>query len=360
MKKFLIVVGIIFVVAIILLFGWLYYKNSFYNTELVKVTKTKFSGGTFDYNLETKNRTNSDIELTITELVFPKGEKNRSIYFYYDESYPFLGTSPGNSFGVYNHLLAELQQKHIAAEVKIVDSSQLPAVMAQPDSVVIMSSGVLPDTIYSKNTNLVSPWLKSGGILVWAGDGLGYYFGTKNGAITSDTGPNSIGWSGQRALLGANYLEGDYIPRSEDSVGTLPTFLASALGTRSKFTQTGAFVSALALGDSLDLGYNYNFPSTTRTSLSSVKVGQGAVYLFGSVVLNREADIAWDISQLIVSDIADADPHEITSRKITLKSGDSTQTTQQVNVADAQSVRVIAFTTNPIEIYFYSQVFSHD
>lgn len=271
-----------------------------------------------------------------------------------------IGTAVGDVLGVQSHLLAEFQQKNVMVDVKMIHSSQLPDILDDPDSVVIMTTGVLPDTVYSKATDMVSPWLKSGGTLIWAGDGFGYYYGTKGGKITSADSPTTIGWSGQRELLGQNYLEGSYIPKVEDSLGDSPSFLANALGIRSRLTQTGAFVSALISGQSLDLGYNYSFETESRTSLSAIKVERGVVYLFGGMLLNRETDVAWDISQLLISNIVDADTAKITSRKVVLQSGSSNQSTQKLTIADDKNIRVIVFIPGLTERYFYSQEFNHD
>lgn len=353
MKAFLITIVILLLAA----GGWYYYQQT-----LVKPTspiiQSSFSGGYLKYTIDTKKILKGQGELEVVEVPTQRGFLDRKIYFYFDTDYPILGSSTNSVLGVYNHMLSEFQLKNLDGDINIVNSSQLKDVLNDKSGILVMASGVLPDTIFSSEKNLLTPWLKTGGTLIWVGDGLGYYYGVSGAKIESVDTPYKIGWSGQKEILGDNYLDGDYVPDVSGSFGDTPSNLAKALGIKSKYTQTGAFISALAKHGGSDLGYAYNFKESSRTSLARIKIGTGSAFIFGSPLLNREIDVAWDISQIFSTGILDADTIKVNSKKINTADGNPEQ--RQIYVGNNKEVRVTIFGTDLAKRYFYTKDFSNE
>ncbi|MCX6812522.1 MAG: hypothetical protein NTW79_02780 [Candidatus Berkelbacteria bacterium] len=345
------------IAGIIAILGWFFYQNSTSKKNLATINAGSFKNNSFSYSVNFSDKENQNYDLTIAEIPLKNLPPERQIYFYFDQNYPFVGTTLGNTIGAYNHLLSEFQIKNLDQNIKLVDSNSLVDALADKNSIIIMANGVLPETIYSPNHDLITPWINSGGNLIWAGDGIGYYYGVRGVNITSDNSPSKIGWTGAEKILGTNYLDGPIVDKIEDSLGDTPSFLAQVLGIRSKYTRTGGLESAILKTNNLDLGYDYNFPIDSRNSLSEISVGNGKVFLFGSVLMNREVDVAWDISQIIGSGVIDADVAKINFKNISLSSGDEENVSRQVNVGVNSHARIMIFSTDSEKKFFISRDF---
>lgn len=353
-------IAIVFVVFLILIVGWYFYRHSTGQKDYLYLEKPQFSENEFNYSINLNKNTNSSIDLIVSEIPIKDKPKDRTVYYYSDSKYPVLGTSTNSILGVYEHLLAEYQKKNISGRIQKVDSLQLLEALNDKDGIIVMASGVLPDTVYSLDTNLITPWIRNGGTFVWIGDALGYYYGVSGAEIKSADSEYKIGWSGQERILAENFLSGEYLPAVSDSAGDYPSSIAVALGIRSNYTQTGAFVSSIGNSNDNDLGYHYNFTSDARTSLSQIKIGKGSAFIFGSFLLNREVGFAWDISQIIASGFIDADVNKISFKKISIVSGDQEKIERNINIGNNNQVRVLIFSTDPTQNYFRSKDFRRE
>ncbi|MHA1617259.1 MAG: hypothetical protein ACTSX9_08155, partial [Candidatus Njordarchaeales archaeon] len=142
-------------------------------------------------------------------------EKYRYVYFFYDTRYPtwWIGTADKDYDGdnsitawdtvyVFYQALQEALTK-MGFIVSWVNADELRTIMSsRTDIVVVIASGVVPDTIYdpSSGNYLIRDWLRGGGILVWAGDWIGYNQGHSDGTRTI------IGMSGDEKVLGADVI----------------------------------------------------------------------------------------------------------------------------------------------------------
>lgn len=345
----------IIIILLALLVGWLYYRQSILLSGMVTIGNTDFSASSLRYSININEQSHNPMDLVVSEIPLKAAPKDRKVYFYSDSSYPILGTSANSVLGIYEHLLSEYQQKNISGQVVQIDSIQLADALNDPSSIIVVASGVLPDTVYSPDKNLITPWVEKGGTLFWIGDALGYYYGVSGTEINSADSPYAIGWSGQERILGQNFLKGEYLPSVSNSKGDYATPLATALGIRSSYTQTGAFASLISKNNDNDLGYHYNFSSDSRTSLSDIKIGGGSLFIFGSFLLNKEIDFAWDISQIIVSGFLDADVSNISYKKVPVSTGDKYLIERNIIVGDSSRVRIIIFSTNPAKSFFLSK-----
>jgi hypothetical protein len=198
-----------------------------------------------------------------------------NVYFYYDSTYPWSYSNPIDWFGLSQHIgtVSGFRGSPISAD--ILNANQLAGLLTGPPAggeVLIVASGVLPDTVFTKTLNLVTPWIENGGTLIWIGDKIGTYSGVPG---TSPSYPSSAnpGNNGTRqflnlSLLGGtsdfyndsssiatafnlNYIPG--IPNDDLNVSLLPTFNGTTLGN-------------------LDGGF---------TNLASIPVGLGHLVYFG-------------------------------------------------------------------------------
>ena len=103
-----------------------------------------------------------------------------TIYFYFDPTYPSSYSTNQYRFGL-SQLIAQLaSERGMGLEVVLLTASELQALLVQPpprSSVLVMASGVLPDTVFGPTFNDVTPWLRAGGVMIWAGDQIGAYSG---------------------------------------------------------------------------------------------------------------------------------------------------------------------------------------
>jgi hypothetical protein len=115
------------------------------------------------------------------------------LYVYYDASYPSSWSEPVWSFGLPQHLAAVLAGRGLFPSIVRLDASQLLGFLTSKtttDSILFMPMGVIPDTVYNKTVNLLSPWIRAGGTLVWFGDTIGYYSGEANTPLTFPSSEN--------------------------------------------------------------------------------------------------------------------------------------------------------------------------
>ena len=140
-------------------------------------------------------------------------EKYRYVYFFYDTRYPLdLVPEPSTDYDgdnaitswdyVYN-FFTMLQQYLVDAGFVVawVDAEELRTVMdCRHDIIVVIMGGILPDTIYTGDTYLQN-WIKSGGILVYMGTWLGYYYGKNDGTRVT------VGGTGDDKVLGHNIID---------------------------------------------------------------------------------------------------------------------------------------------------------
>lgn len=350
---------IFFILILVVLLGWYFYfqvnKESF-----LSIVNPEFADDKFNYSLKIDGNSGQQMDLIACEIPIDESVMERKVYYYYDINYPLVGSSANSVLGVYEHLLAEYQRKNISNGIIKINSSELASALDDKNGIIIIASGALPDTVYSPNKNLITPWVNKGGTLIWVGDALGYYYGTAGSKITSDDSENKIGWSGQKKILGSNYLEGEYISSVSDTQGEVPSSLTTALGIKFRYTQTGAFLSEIDKNGATDLGYHYNFSSATRTSLSQIKIGKGSFFIFGSPLLNREMEIAWDISQIIVSGFIDADTDMIMFKKISVNKVDSEEIRRKIDIGKNKMVRIIVYSPDFAKSFFVAKDFYRD
>jgi hypothetical protein len=211
-----------------------------------------------------------------------------TMYFYYDQAYPASYSSDPYWFGL-SQLVVQLASER-AWNLKLVtlNANQLATFLAQAPasgSVLVMASGVLPDTVYGPGTNEALSWLHAGGTLIWAGDSVGAYAG----APGVNGGPGvleSMGAQGISQFLDYSYLGSggrDFLNASTYS--TAFSFLFSqGLGNALEFN-----VPRLVAAGGIALGPR----SGNFTNLAVIPEGAGRLVDFAGPI--------WDLNALVQS-----------------------------------------------------------
>jgi hypothetical protein len=198
-----------------------------------------------------------------------------TVYLYFDTSYPWSYSNPVDWYGISAHIETVSDFRGVPISVVVLSASQLPGFLTTspaPGTVLIVASGVLPDTVFTKSLNLVAPWVKDGGILVWMGDRIGTYSG-QSGVPLKYPSPLNPGANGTREFLNLSLLG----------------------GTSQFYNSTSMLASAFNLN--YTLGIPFDDLNTTRlpayngtsignlqggfTNLAIVPLGSGEIIYFG-------------------------------------------------------------------------------
>ncbi len=226
------------------------------------------------------------------------------VAFYFDPAYPVLG-NVANIYGVLDHLRPALLDRGFRGTVDIVDAAGLARILESNETpVVVMVTGVFPDLVLSNRTNLVTPWLSRGGILVWTGDLIGAYIGLPGETTIAVSESQNLNWTGEQLIFGSSVIVSR---RAAPGNATTPTNISTWLGLEYPLAEVGARVSRVEARGGLILGYIYN-GYDPPTSIAWVPVGLGGVVLFGyGPVLpygySSEAVVAQDTAQILMSGI---------------------------------------------------------
>jgi len=156
---------------------------------------------------------------------------------------------------------------------------------------------MFPAAVFSTTTNLVSPWVAAGGILVWGGTPVGAQSAPPRTNKNSEPGDISAGPAGVERLLGPGFLGAPPDPRRYASRRT-PTAKALDLG----YQYTG--VSLLDIG-SRKHRTPIGWASSGRSSISLVRRGRGSFVMFEGPIFFEEI-VVRDLSRLILSGVLSA------------------------------------------------------
>jgi hypothetical protein len=241
--------------------------------------------------------------------VIEESASDKSIYVFYDPSYPAIGTGWSNVHMLWSSLQREKFLRGFEGNLELVSAKELEGLMSNKKRVaIIIASGAFPANVFSRDTDLVTPWLNSGGILLWFGYPPGYY------TVYEGQVENTAFWSLHQNLLeeGVNriglggFFKIDPYPLN----GTLETaenssYTSNLLDINYNIIQYG-LLSANFSQEGMVLGKTGGNPSKSSVSVISVGVGKVVVFGFfvlGSYVLNGPELSAGDVAQILDSGI---------------------------------------------------------
>lgn len=285
------------------------------------------------------------------------GPADKNIFIYYDEAYPTVSVVKDRWIGLLDHAPIELRLRGYKGSINIVDAEGLRNVMeTDNDSIVIVPSGVLPETVHARNQSMVGNWLRAGGTLIWIGDAFGYYSGFRDGrAELFSTGNFSIV---QNEVLGFTLFNDTSV---EEEFATIPSDFSNALDLRYPDALVGAYVDKVVELGGIVLG-KVTESKDPRASISYVPVGNGHLIVFGGTIRNPltatgEDVIAHDIAQILCSGFPFSSG--ISAFNLgQLGRNEAKQTSLDVPLPPAQNVTgiiIAVFSKSPYNRYFARQ-----
>ncbi len=268
------------------------------------------------------------------------------LYLYEDPRYPLSGSSSTDVADFADDLRADLDRSPAAASVTTIDAEGLAKVLSDlrdaPHSAVVAGTGTLPATVWASTTNLVQPWLRAGGTLVWAGSTPGLFsvvpgsqifaapaievplkgrpapaptaFGCRTegpalkvvkGAVLYP-GMSMAGGIGSTAVLGIPFALPGTTPGSGGCVASRPGKVASALEIQYLDADSAPTLAQLRRIGGRVLG-SLTGPATdprSRSSVSWLPAGRGGTVLFGGKLV--PSVVASDAAQLLLSGALEA------------------------------------------------------
>jgi len=302
-----------------------------------------------------------DVQILAMPLAYRPVDKE--LFIYYDDEYPVSFVPRHFWFGFVEHLTVELQLKGYNGSVRIVDAEGLKTGMQNNDSIVIMASGVFPDTVYGGNESLVANWLHSGGSLVWIGDVLGYYVGHKGKDLGTDE--DSPGWEAQNQTLGFSLLNKPL--SANERMADTSSMFSNALNLRYSDALLGASVDEVQKHGGVVLGKTTS-SDDKRTSIAYVPVGKGHLTLFGGSIggafsVFGEDVVAQDVAQILCSWFLFSTGNLTCT---TIEFGRNELKTGRISVAsygagqNLEGVIIVAFSKNPYVRFFARQALIND
>ncbi len=287
-------------------------KGSFNVLSVVQQSNEVWTNVTITY------RFNAGLPLDATVMVTPVREayQDLPVFVFYDRDYPVLETDWSLIAMLQGYLKAELSLRGYSAEPKLASADVLESIMSKNESaVVIMASGAFPSCIFSKEKDLVRPWIESGGILVWLGYYIGYYVvesGMQKEQITYNMSQN-LRENGSRELGLEGFFE--YFALDDNpKVATSSSPLSEALDTTYALIQQAPLLRMVMSRDGVALGsVGGENPLRFRSSISMIPVGRGKIMIFGfflmpSLSWNGPQLVAWDIAQIMCSGVLQMNP----------------------------------------------------
>lgn len=217
----------------------------------------------------------------------------RRVVFYEDIAYPDSGSTWAATMGVQDNLEGLAKADQLPWRFSSVTTDGLRRLLLETSeakgTVLFVTSGVLPQPVFSRSIDLLRPWLASGGLLVWTGDVPGYYASGPSSVVATKTLMGSgatprdavqfspqveaLGFAGLSRLLGTRvgFVNGPWY-----GTATEPSVWAAALHLQYPYVHAGPLVDSLRAAGGIDLGYE----SDRTVSIAYMRVGTGGVLLF--------------------------------------------------------------------------------
>jgi Gpi18-like mannosyltransferase len=284
---------------------------------------------------------------------------NKAVFIYYDDAYPSSFVTRAGWAGLLDHAPVELRLRGYEGPIDSVNADELKSIMEQDyDSIIIIPSGVFPDTVHANNESLVRNWLEAGGTLIWMGDAFAYYTGLRNGSIEYFSGDNFT--QVQDQILGFAPIN---VTFGQTVFASVQSDFSSALDLQYPDASMGALVSEVVKSHGLVLGETTN-STDARTSITSLPIGNGHLILFGGGIgtvftATGEDVIAHDIAQILCSGfpfssgVCAFSPYELEKNEAQTSSL-AVPMPQDQNIT---GIMIVVFSRSPYVNYFIRQTY---
>ncbi len=292
----------------------------------------------------------SDRELDLAAFPLSRPVQNPAIFVFNDGTYPTANVIPRAIRGVFDHVSGELRLRGYQEPIQGVTGPDLPGLLAAtklaPNRALVLMMGILPSEVFSKTVDLITPWVKAGGLLIWGGGTIGFWSATSGHQLSAAA---AVGEAGTERLLGKDVVQYPAVPGRN---GTDASPFATALGISFQPTGAGVLRDSILARGGLSLGwYAGQFASVTF-----LPTGRGGYLIFGGDVLD-EVPASIDLVRIILSGVLSGSG-PVASRQLELSQLNPSQT---VNWSlpfktPTQGFMLVAFDPNPDGIYFFAKV----
>ncbi len=255
------------------------------------------------------------VHLVVTGLSW--ASRPSAVYVYFDPRYPVIGTTFLMN-GLMDHLGSDLRARGLSSAVQSLDAPGLAAFLqANTSGVLVVPTTALPSNVFSKSVDLLTPWIRRGGTLVWVGELIGGY--TVNATVEPVAWNSTLNlqWAGEQRIFGSPLVGGAF---PTGSIGTVRSAATGPLGLVYNLDDYGAESDAVTRMGGLSLGWvgsgieNLSHPYvSTKTSIAAVHVGNGTVVLLGDTMNGPSLSpgglegVSHDIAQILASGVAYTD-----------------------------------------------------
>lgn len=198
-----------------------------------------------------------------------------SVFVYYDGAYPYSYSDRTDWFGVSQHLASIGMQRGVPVDVNVLNATQLASFIVKPPTpgeVLIVQSGVLPSTVFTNTSNLVTPWIRAGGVMLWSGDKIGYYSGVA-GTPLKFPSPANPADAGTAQFLNLSDLGG------LNTTYGVPSANAQYIGIN--YTSAIHFDDLSLAGIAAAGGVVLGNVNSGYTNIASMPLGNGTLIYFG-------------------------------------------------------------------------------
>jgi hypothetical protein len=271
------------------------------------------------FNVESVNKEDNSISVEYTissggypidvQVVFLSGEKvePKLVYFYYDPDYQLAEVTAKQIDVLLTQLIYNLEVRSYDAEVKVINAEELRQLVLNNEtaanSILVVATGALPDTVYTREFNLVKPWVENGGTLHWITSQFGYYSAEKCSEKINFTAPRHPRDEGADKFLN---IEKALVYNPRGTMATIKSRYSQALSITYASIFVPLSLSTISKLHGKILGLMDMTDGKESASIASVSVGKGVVVVWGGETTTRGyLQVARDLAQIICSDIVE-------------------------------------------------------
>ena len=253
------------------------------------------------------------VDVRVIVAGFTWASRPTTLNLFYDPNYPLVGSVAGIN-GLLDHFGSELRQRNLSADIRVLGADDLARFLQSTESgVLLVVTTSLPVTVFGAGVDLLTPWIRHGGTLIWIGKLIGGYSVAYGETSVQWDSPLNLQWEGETRIFGTPLVVQAFFPVA---TGTVPSSLTVTLGLQYNLIAEGAQTDVLEAYGGLSLGWVGSrgqdippgFPYM-KTSIAAVHVGNGTVVLFGYTVTGPGLSptgtqgVARDLAQILASGV---------------------------------------------------------
>lgn len=293
------------------------------------------------------------------QVVFLSGKKvaePKLVYYYYDPDYQLADVTTKEIDVLLTQLIYNLEEKGYGAEVKVIDAEELRELMFNNEtaakSILVVATGALPDTVYTREFNLVKPWVENGGTLYWMVSQFGYYSAERSDKKINCTASRHPRDEGADKFLA---MEKVIVYNPRGTMATTKSRYSQALG----ITYANIFVplslSAVSQLHGKILGVMDMTDDKGSASIASVSLGKGIVVVWGGETTSRgNLQVAHDLAQIICSEVLEQE-RLIGYRSYHLGTNQMVSDTYKFDIINPEAEKeltIYVFPLNPLGVFY--------